>query len=71
MNKESAMIPNLNKNEIAIIRMLRRGMDSEQMAQELCLSVETIYWYRKQLLKKFEVKSVAAVVASAIEQKLI
>ena len=65
------MLPHLNEKEIAIIRMLRQGMDSEQMAQELCPSVETIYWYRKQLLKKFEVKSVAAVVGSAIEQKLI
>ena len=65
------MKPQLNENEIAIIKMLRQGNDSEWMAQELCLSVETIYWYRKQLLKKFEVKSVAAVVGIAIEQKLI
>ncbi|MDO5443824.1 MAG: helix-turn-helix transcriptional regulator [Bacteroidia bacterium] len=65
------MIPQLNEKEIAIIRMLRQGKDSAQMAQELCLSTETIYWYRKQLLKKFEVKSVAAVVGIAIEQKLI
>jgi len=42
MNKENAMIPNLNKNEIAIIRMLRQVMDYEQMAQERCMSVETI-----------------------------
>lgn len=65
------MIPQLNEKEIAIIKMLRQGTDSAQMAQELCLSVETVYWYRKQLLKKFEVKSVAAVVGIAIEQKLI
>ena len=65
------MIPHLNEKEIAIIRMLRQGMDSAQMAKELCLTVETIYWYRKQLLKKFKVKSVAAVVGIAIEQKFI
>lgn len=65
------MKPLLNENEIAIIKMLRQGMDSALMAQELGLSVETIFWYRKQLLRKFEVKSVAAVVGIAVEQKLI
>lgn len=65
------MIPQLNENEIAIIKMLRQGKDSAWMAQELRLSVETIYWYRKLLLKKFEVKSVAAVVGIAVEQNLI
>lgn len=65
------MKPLLNENEISIIKMLRQGMDSALMAQELGLSVETIFWYRKQLLRKFEVKSVAAVVGIAVEQKLI
>ena len=65
------MVPHLNENETAILRMLRKGMDSAQMANELNLSVETIYWYRKQLLKKFEAKTVAAVVGIAIDGKLI
>ena len=65
------MCQKLNENEVSIIRMLKEGKDSLQMAQELCLSVQTIYWYRKRLLKKYDAKSMTALIAKILENDTI
>ena len=78
-NYEVNVISNTEKPSFYVTMRVRTeggSITSEQGLVSGATSVEKgkdlkIYWYRKQLLKKFEVKSVAAVVASAIEQKLI
>ena len=62
---------NLNDREIAILKMLSDGKDSKYMAEHLCLSLETIYWYRKRLRAKFDTNSTAAIVSEAIRRGLI
>ncbi|MDO5443825.1 MAG: LuxR family transcriptional regulator [Bacteroidia bacterium] len=61
----------LNDREIAILKMLADGKDSKYMAEKLCLSLETIYWYRKRLRVKFDTNSTAAIVSEAIRRGLI
>ena len=61
----------LNDREIAIIKMLADGRDSKYMAESLCLSLETIYWYRKRLRVKFDTESTSTIVSEAIRRGLI
>lgn len=61
----------LNDREIDIIRMMSEGLETAQMAEKLCLSAETVKWYRKRLRAKFDVASSAAVVAEAIKRGII
>ena len=61
----------LNDREIAIINMLADGRDSKYMAENLCLSLETIYWYRKRLRVKFNTESTSTIISEAIRRGLI
>ena len=61
----------LNDREVAILRMLSEGKDSKYMAENLCLSLETIYWCRKRLRVKFDSDSTSAIVSEAIRRKVI
>lgn len=61
----------LNDREQSIIRMLAEGKDTAEMANTLCLSPETIKWYRKRLLAKFEVSSASALVAEAYRRGIL
>lgn len=58
----------LNDREKAILKMLADGKGTSEMAQELCLSYETIKWYRKRLLAKFGVTTSSALVSEAIKK---
>jgi len=61
----------LNDREIAILKMLSEGKETSAMADILCLSPETIKWYRKRLLSKFDVTSSAALVSEALKRGII
>lgn len=70
---EAPVLPEikLNDREVAILKMLSEGKETAEMADTLCLSPETIKWYRKRLLAKFDVSSAAALVAEAIKRGVI
>lgn len=61
----------LSKREQEILSLVARGFTSPQIAEELSLSPETIKWYRKRLLSKFEAETSAEMIKIAIENKLI
>lgn len=61
----------LNDREIAILKMLADGKDSKFMADELSLSLETVYWYRKRLLAKFDAKTMTEVLSEAIRRGVV
>jgi len=61
----------LNDREITILQMLAQGMTSPQIADKMCLSSETIKWYRKKLLLKFDASSSAELVKKAIDEGII
>lgn len=61
----------LNDREVAILRFLSEGRTTPQIADKLCLSPETIKWYRKKLLFKFDATSSAELVRKAIDFHLL
>lgn len=61
----------LNDREVAILRLLAEGYTSARIAAELSLSTETIRWYRKKLLLKFDADNAVALVRKATDSGII
>ena len=61
----------LTAKERRILQLIADGRTSPQIAEELCLSLPTIKWYRKRLRAKFDVPSTIQMVRQAIDQQLI
>ena len=61
----------LNDREVAILRLLAEGYTSSRIAAELSLSTETIRWYRKKLLLKFDADNAVALVRKASDSGTI
>lgn len=61
----------LNDREVAILRLLAEGYTSARIAAELSLSTETIRWYRKKLLLKFDADNAVALVRKASDSGII
>jgi DNA-binding NarL/FixJ family response regulator len=61
----------LTKREIEIIKLLATEKSSQQIADELFLSVYTINTHRKNILQKLGIKNVAGIIRFASEQKLL
>ena len=57
--------------ETHILRLLCDGMTNPEIASEIHLSTETVNWYRKRLLAKFDMKNTVSLVRLAVEQKLV
>lgn len=55
----------LSQRELEILDLLSKGYTTPQIAEALCLSPETVKWYRKKLLVKFDVANTAELVAAA------
>lgn len=61
----------LTPQEIRIIRLIAQGAKTPDIADEMSLRPETVKWYRKRILDKFQASTSAEVVRKAIEEKLI
>ncbi|MBR1409641.1 MAG: response regulator transcription factor [Prevotella sp.] len=57
--------------EKIILRLVCDGHTNPEIATELKLSTETVNWYRKRLLAKFNVKNSVGLVRNALEEKLL
>lgn len=64
-------IPQLTKREKEILHMISEGVTTAGIAEQLSLSPLTIETHRRNLLQKFEVKNVAALIKIAVQQGLI
>lgn len=70
--EETAMdSPDLSAREKEILDLLAKGYTTSQIAEGLGLSAETIKWYRKKLLVKFDVANSAELVVKAKEEGII
>ena len=65
---KSVMLTEIEKN---ILRLICDGHTNPEIAKELNLSTETVNWYRKRLLAKFNVKNTVGLVRTVFEQKLL
>lgn len=52
----------LSKREIDIIGYIRKGYSSREIAEMICISVKTVEVHRYNILKKLNIKNVAALV---------
>ena len=57
--------------EKIILRLVCDGHTNPEIATKLKLSTETVNWYRKRLLAKFNVKNSVGLVRNVLEQKLL
>lgn len=63
-------IPSLTKREKEILRMIADGKTSIQIGEEFFVSPFTVDTHRRNLMQKFEVKNVAALIKIASEHGL-
>ena len=61
----------LSAREKDILEFLSRGYTAQDVAEALGLSHETIRWYRKKLIAKFDVSNTVELISTAKEQRLI
>lgn len=61
----SASVLNLSDREKEILGLSAKGMTVSQIADKICLSPETVKWYRKKLLVKLDCSNVAELVSKA------
>ncbi|WP_313265555.1 response regulator transcription factor [Sphingobacterium sp.] len=75
LNKKAEMglkqVPKLTRREKEVLSFVARGMTTNQIADSLFISSHTVESHRKNLMEKFQTKSVTAAVKSAIEYGLI
>lgn len=64
-------IPQLTKREKEILHLISEGITTAGIAAQLSLSPLTIETHRRNLLQKFEVKNVAALIKIAVQQGLV
>jgi DNA-binding NarL/FixJ family response regulator len=54
-----------------VLELIAKGMTSNEIAQQLYVSITTIHTHRKSLLSKFNQNNTAALIRTAIDQNLI
>lgn len=67
----STHAPELTSREKEILDLLAKGYTATQIAEALSLSPETIRWYRKRLLEKFDVANTPELIFQARELGVI
>ena len=61
----------LKEKEVQILQMIAEGKTSPQIAQAMCLSLNTIKWYRNKLKANFETNCTIQMVRKAIDMGCI
>jgi DNA-binding NarL/FixJ family response regulator len=64
-------LPQLTRREKEILHFISDGMTTPQIAEKLNLSQLTIETHRRNLLQKFDVNNVAALIKVAVQQGLV
>lgn len=62
---------NLTQRETEIVRLMAEGISTNDIAEELSLSVHTIYTHRKNIMRKLGVKTASEVILYAINTSLV
>ena len=63
--------PVLSDREMEILRLMAEGLTGPQIADKVCLSPETIKWYRKKLLVKFDAANTPELISKAKDSRLL
>lgn len=60
-----------SEKEIIIAQHAAEGMTAQEIADAMFLSVETIRWYRKRMLRKADAKNFSELIAMLKDQNII
>ena len=71
LKKQTGKAIVLTGREQELLRLISEGYINTEIADKMCLGVETINSYRKNLLFKLQARNTALLVKIAMEQKLI
>lgn len=71
VNNKKAPHQNLSDREYQIMCFISFGKSAEEIAQELTISIHTVYSYRNRILEKMHLKSNVEITQYAIQNKLI
>jgi len=71
VNNKKAPHQNLSDRECQIMCFISFGKSAEEIAQELTISIHTVYSYRNRILEKMHLKSNVELTQYAIQNKLI
>ena len=61
----------LSNREFQVLRMIASGQGTRQIAENLCLSINTIATYRRRILKKLTLRSDVDVTRYAMQNRLL
>src|SRR4030095_6412322 len=61
-NKETPNVNALTEREIQIINLIKEGMSSKEIANQLSISLKTVEVHRHNILKKLKLKNSASLV---------
>lgn len=59
------------EKEIIIAQHAAEGMTAQEIADAMFLSIETIRWYRKRMLRKADAKNFSELIAMLKDQNII
>jgi DNA-binding NarL/FixJ family response regulator len=68
-SKPTPAVEGLTEREVQVLRLLAEGRSTKEIASALDLPVETVRSYRKLLMKKLKIHSVAGVVQFAASSR--
>ncbi len=71
LSKSAPVEVSLTAVETKVLRLICDGFTNPQIAGKLCLGVETINWYRKRLLAKFNVNNSVSLVRRVLTEHII
>jgi len=71
VNMKKALHHNLSDREYQIMCFISFGKSAEEIAEELAISIHTVYSYRNRILEKMHLKSNVELTQYAIQNKLI
>lgn len=61
----------LTEKEKIIARHAAEGMTAQEIADTMCLSIETVRWYRKRMLRKADARNFAELIAMLKDENIL
>ncbi|GIZ07344.1 LuxR C-terminal-related transcriptional regulator [Flavobacterium sp. UMI-01] len=71
IDNENQVTNTFSEREINIIKLISEGLNNEEIAEKLCISVMTVKTHRKNILAKSDSKNTAELVKNCILQGIV
>src|SRR5690606_16473706 len=63
-----AQSPSFTKRELDVIKLLARGLSTDEISKELNISIQTVFTHRKNILRKSKAKNTSELVAECVRK---